>query len=368
MKNGFWVMLLVSSFLVSCLTGCGNKNNISAIYPENEEVVSLANAEVTDFVTNYEWGRGSYLSEAYYGKGDHYEMQGVTLRWEDKNQSKHFVVAVSENKDMSMATEYQVTGNEVEILDLFVNTTYYWQVTGGKGKSNVFSFQTAATPRTIVIDGVSNTRDLGGKVTESGKKIRQGAVYRGAKLDSITKEGKIAFLEKYQIKTDLDLRKHGEGLLGESPVGNEVSYYNYSCPYYTSLRTSETTGIDEEKNYENMASAMRVFADSDNYPVYFHCAIGRDRTSMVAMLLLGVCGVSKTDIYMDYEMSFFSESGCSDKASVEQMVNNFSVTINYIAQCGESHGTFQENCEAYLLQIGLTQTEIDAIRNNLIVQ
>lgn len=361
-------MLLVSSFLASGLTGCENKNDISAIYPENEEVVSLANAEVTDFVTNYEWGRGSYSSEAYYGKGDHYAMQGVKLRWEDKNKSKRFVVTVSENKDMSMANEYQVEGNELEILDLFVNTTYYWQVTGGRGSSNIFSFQTAATPRTIVIDGVSNTRDLGGKLTESGKKIRQGVVYRGAKLDSITKDGKTAFLETYQIKTDLDLRKRGEGLQGKSPVGDEVLYYNYSSPYYTSLRTSETTGIDEKKNYENMASVMRVFADSDNYPVYFHCAIGRDRTSMVAMLLLGVCGVSKTDIYMDYEMSFFSESGCSDKASVEQMTKNFSVTVNFIAQCGDSHGTFQENCEAYLLQIGLTQAEIDAIQSNLIAQ
>lgn len=39
-----------------------------------------------------------------------------------------------------------------------------------------------------------------------------------------------------------------------------------------------------------------------------------------------------------------------------------------VAQCGDSHGTFQENCEAYLLQIGLTQAEIDAIRSNLIEQ
>ena len=111
---------------------------------------------------------------------------------------------------------------------------------------------------------------------------------------------------------------------------------------------------------------MRVFADADNYPVYFHCAIGRDRTSMVAMLLLGVCGVSKTDICMDYEMSFFSESGCSDKAQVAGMAQTFSVTLNYIARNGDSHATFQENCETYLLQIGLTQAEIDAIRSNLI--
>ena len=353
---------LIAILLPSCLSGCGIGKQIVAIYPKNGECVSLANAEVTDFATNYEWGMGLYCSEAYYGMGDHYAMQGVKLRWEDKNQSKRYEVSISEHKDMSSATVYQVEGNEVEIHDLFVNTTYYWQVTGGSGTSKVFSFQTGDTPRTIVIDGVSNTRDIGGKLTGSGKRIRQGMVYRGAKLDYITEEGKTAFLEQYQIKTDLDLRKTGEGLLGKSPVGEEILYYNYSCPYYT----GDTTGINEEQNYESLASAMRVFADADNYPVYFHCAIGRDRTSMVAMLLLGVCGVSKTDICMDYEMSFFSESGCSDKAQVAGMAQTFSVTLNYIARNGDSHATFQENCETYLLQIGLTQAEIDAIRSNLI--
>ena len=72
----------------------------------------------------------------------------------------------------------------------FANTTYYWQViasleNGGKVYSSIYSFTTADTIRTVTIDGVSNTRDIGGYETEFGY-IKQGLVYRSARLESIT--------------------------------------------------------------------------------------------------------------------------------------------------------------------------------------
>lgn len=357
---------LPCALVFSCMTGCAPEKKTISGYPADGEVVHIANAEVIKFCENYEWGMGTYSSEEYYGKGDHYAMQGATLSWEDSTPSKRYEVAVSLNSDMTDATVYRVEGNTLSLSDLYVNTTYYWRVTGGSGDSDVFSFKTGNTPRTIQIDGVSNTRDIGGKETDGGKFVRQGMVFRGGKLDNITDDGKKAFSEKYSIKTDLDLRASGEGFKGQSPVGESVNYINYSCPYYISGNTSAKTGIDETDNYENMAEIMRVFADPNNYPVYYHCSLGRDRTSMVTMLLLGLCGVSKKDIYMDYEMSFFSEIGCSDGAGVDVMVRSFTVTVDYIARSGDSHGTFQENCVAYLLKIGLTQNEIDAIRGNLL--
>jgi protein-tyrosine phosphatase len=209
------------------------------------------------------------------------------------------------------------------------------------------------------MDGVSNTRDIGGKTTEDGKKVKQGLIYRGAYLDEVTAEGITQALEKYGIKTDLDLRKGAEGTAGtSSPLGSAVQYLQYSCPYYLG-----TAGIDNKANWENLANAIKVFANKDNYPVYFHCSVGRDRTAMVAMLLEGILGVTKEDMLIDYEMSFFSYRGCLDGANPRDMVTMFINTRRYVEKYDSNDElSFAEQCEKYLLDIGVTQAEINAIR------
>ena len=73
-------------------------------------------------------------------------------------------------------------------------------------------FSTAILPRTIYIDGVSNTRDLGGNVGLNGKRMKEGLVYRGMGLEAITDAGKEEFLNNLGIKSEVDLRGSGEGI------------------------------------------------------------------------------------------------------------------------------------------------------------
>ena len=42
-----------------------------------------------------------------------------------------------------------------------------------------------------------------------------------------------------------------------------------------------------------IARALRLFADSANFPILVHCVIGKDRTGLVMMLLLLLCGVDE---------------------------------------------------------------------------
>lgn len=42
-----------------------------------------------------------------------------------------------------------------------------------------------------------------------------------------------------------------------------------------------------------IARALRLFADSANFPILVHCVIGKDRTGLVVMLLLLLCGVDE---------------------------------------------------------------------------
>ncbi len=360
--------IMLSVCCAACsLVACGGGENggsgaaISAIEPAKGEVVSLSHPDVAEFIKDYVMG--SNAASEYEGKGDHYAMKTLTLKWKAANPVDKYEVLVSLNADMSDAQTYSVKSEALRLSDLYSSTTYYWQITAGEDKSEVFTFKTADEPRTISISGVSNTRDIGGKLTADGKRVKQGVVYRGAKLDDIDETGIKDFCERYKIKTDLDLRKETEGDKSGSPAGASIKYFNRSCPYYS----GDENGIDQTANYEKMAEVMRVFADSSNYPVYFHCAIGRDRTGMVAMLLLGLCGVSLDDICLDYELSFFSESGCMDGATASGQTSALSKTINRVkTYAEEGDETFADHCKRYLLTIGLTEEEISAIKANLI--
>jgi hypothetical protein len=52
-----------------------------------------------------------------------------------------------------------------------------------------------------------------------------------------------------------------------------------------------------------IARALRLFADDANFPVLVHCVIGKDRTGLVMMLLLLLCGVAEADVINDYVAS-----------------------------------------------------------------
>ena len=54
---------------------------------------------------------------------------------------------------------------------------------------------------------------------------------------------------------------------------------------------------------ESLKKAFKVFTNRNNYPVIFHCAIGTDRTGVVAFYLNALLGLKDEDIYRDYLFS-----------------------------------------------------------------
>ena len=72
------------------------------------------------------------------------------------------------------------------------------------------------------------------------------------------------------------------------------------------------------------------------------------------------------DLFMDYELSFMSVMGNLDGQSPSNMVggafaNLYSYMINYV-----KGGTLAQNTEKFMLDIGITQAEIDTIRSIMI--
>lgn len=58
-----------------------------------------------------------------------------------------------------------------------------------------------------------------------------------------------------------------------------------------------------ERSAVGFGRILSGLADGDRLPAVFHCAAGKDRTGMVAALLLSVLGVDEGDILDDYELT-----------------------------------------------------------------
>lgn len=321
--------------------------NITVLSPFEGTLVAAASESVASLCADYDYN--AYAVDALTTGGDIYHRDVVTLRW--------FGNALEYTVNVGGKT-YTTDGNKLELTNLIPNTTYEWSVSDGTETSPVGRFTTADTIRTITIDGVSNTRDLGGYETQSGAIVKYGMVYRGANLDNVTKEGVEHLVNQLGVKTDLDLR----GGYHASPVGEIANFYSYKAPWYW----NDSTGLLNAEYQAELANAVRVFADKSNYPIYFHCAVGRDRTGTLALLINGLLGVEKEDLYLDYELSFLSRTGSMDGATARTLMSGaFDGLYSGLQSCAPE-GTFAEACEAYLLSIGVTQDEIDSIRTILL--
>jgi protein-tyrosine phosphatase len=173
-------------------------------------------------------------------------------------------------------------------------------------------------------DGVFNVRDLGGLVTSDGLTVRPRLLLRADALQRC-RDRSAAGLAAYGIRTVLDLRDVGEreraGVFGDKlegpvhlPGGARVDvpvlHHPVLDPTYEwdhpDLPRSELLPhrYQEilESFHERFCGALVEIAGAGG-GVAFHCAIGKDRTGLLAMLLLGLLGVPDEAIIEDYVRS-----------------------------------------------------------------
>ena len=352
------------------------------------ETIVLLDGDIAQFALNYKKdGQGSakkYADKTFTQEQlmvDRFAPKPATISWENtRNGALYYTVRVGLKSDLSDAQEYLVNDTTIDIDYLFVAKHYYYQIyahyeNNEVVKSQIFDFYTADTPRTVSIPNVSNTRDIGGRYVLDGKyQVKQGMVYRGAEVDpsgsnalkwgTITEEGKHIMVDILGIKTDLDLR-NGKTLT-KSPIGDSLNYVNVSAPYYVG-----SNGITAAAYKDALTTEIRTFADPDNYPIYLHCSLGRDRAGTLAYLISALVGVEVEDLNRDYETSFFSITGFADAAQgagqIDNLIPSLNALTNYLMSYG--NGSLMENTEKFVKEyLGITQEEVDSIRNILLEQ
>lgn len=173
---------------------------------------------------------------------------------------------------------------------------------------------TDGIPRKIILERVANFRDLGGFETPSGT-TQFGRMFRSDQLGLLTESDISIIKNELGITQVVDLRGVDElAVAHEGPLSQEaeISYFNIPVRQVALARQKKSDG----KKLKNMSVSHRYFrqllAAAPNFkkilthlaenptPTIFNCVAGRDRTGLVAMLLLGAVGVSNQDIIDDY--------------------------------------------------------------------
>ncbi len=284
-----------------------------------------------------------------------YKISGVPKGYIVKNVE--FVVA--DNAGYNNPYIVSTSGYEaaIDVYNLKTGTQYYYSIDitffNGVESSVSGKFKTAPGPRAMYIDGVYNMRDIGGWVTEDGKEIKQGLLYRGCEIDgavetkyTITPEGVTAMLRLLGIKTDMDLRLPEDNKYGIDALGPSVKHTYYSAPMYSTI-------FNSQENAEKIRIIFSDLADESNYPIYLHCTYGQDRTGTVCYLLEALLGLSEEDLMKEYQLSALHH-GYQPSEYMDEFVNNLKSLPG---------DTMSEKVEGYLLSIGVTEAEIASIRS-----
>jgi len=160
--------------------------------------------------------------------------------------------------------------------------------------------------------GGFNIRDLGGLPLTDGGTTRTGAVVRAGHPSSLTPEGWDAALE-YGIRTVIDLTDGDWDDLHPRPTAIETRAVPLDdmddTDFWRPLQESGHWGTALyyrpflRRFPHRLVDAVAAIASAGPGGVLFHCARGRDRTGLIATVLLAIAGVDPVAIADDYDLS-----------------------------------------------------------------
>jgi protein-tyrosine phosphatase len=250
--------------------------------------------------------------------------------------------------------------------------------------------------RHIPLDSLQNFRDLGGYSTMDDRTTRWQVYTRCAGMHALTSDDQQKMVD-YGIGTIVDLRQQREIEKSPNPFANYdgVAYHHLDLwgdrvGDFKSSRSSLTqaekmadlyrTGL--ERCGDIIGEIISILADVGDHAAVFHCGAGKDRTGLIAAMLLGVVGVPRDTIAADYALTALylmdpnrdhdnpdpmfipdSEKAKADTAGPPLPIYMFSclpdTMLLALSFIDENYG----GIETYLLQAGVTSKQIDRLRS-----
>ncbi len=233
-------------------------------------------------------------------------------------------------------------------------------------------------------DACWNVRDLGGYETTTGTQTRWKRVVRAGNLSKLTELGRETLLA-YGVRSVIDLRDEREFAVDLNPFhergawAGQVAYAHeplISEAEWTAIRDPEvmsrgyTVTLDLSK--QNIARVMAALATAPPGGVVVHCHAGKERTGVVAALMLALAGVPDEVIADDYVASDVALASLyrewadreADPEKRSRLVRGFTsepahmlVPLAYLRAQG--------GAEKYLRDAGLTTEQVTTLQERL---
>jgi protein-tyrosine phosphatase len=185
--------------------------------------------------------------------------------------------------------------------------------------------------RFIHFESVPNFRDLGGYRTHDGRTVAWRRLFRCAALHKMNDREIARLKQEINPRAVIDLRspkdpeKNPEVLLLKEigaryyPIPfstwpwpdplkrpDSSSYVNDEAqtrPSATNMGEIYLYRISERPFGKRLVDALDIIAERDNHPLVFHCSAGKDRTGVLAAMVLAAMGIVDEDVVEDYALS-----------------------------------------------------------------
>ena len=244
--------------------------------------------------------------------------------------------------------------------------------------------------RLIALEAVHNFRDLGGYPAAGGRTTKWRTLFRSDGLYRLRGANDMSRVMQLGLKSVIDLRTEREQReQGIFPIDDiEVNFHHLSIVDVTWSDT-ETPEFDDEVEFlvwgyrdmleigsSRFADAMHVLAQTDSLPAVFHCAAGKDRTGVLAALLLSSLGVEDVHICADYGLTqdAMRRSIAWSKVHRPELAERYAtIPKAYLAadpramqiiltELAQQHGSVRN----YVREIGVADATVEALGNLLL--
>lgn len=374
--------ILASSFLVMGIASHANANRIKALFAVDDPFTITTNLEEekaihTERQATYLSYKGDYktIPEEDYPDGQKHlsDPEPINLAWNftvpsGKTLSRYDVVV---GKEADLKDGYAIKGTTATSLDIYnsyLGVNYFKVVAnyadGSKDESGIKQYKVEDIyPRNLRIEGMTNCRDMGGgRVLSGGGKIKQGLIFRTSAVnnwaygrgdvpDRITDAGKEELLTRLGCKTEINVNNSGNNEVGVKNYVDAFMYYDAGKHHMY-------------RNAEPLKQAFHALANPDNYPVFYHCRIGTDRTGFMAIMLGSLLGVSENEIYQDYLFSNFGniqeKRYIGEKAGRDNILKYMDDLMTYPGE------NLHQKTYNFLVSIGIPSSELDSIIDILV--
>lgn len=241
---------------------------------------------------------------------------------------------------------------------------------------------TVQQEKCLMLESCPNFRDLGGYATADGT-TQYGRFYRADCLSKLS-EADIETLVDLDIDTVVDLRHQSEIARAANPLAKHPAFaYHHISLVEGAASPDDMSAMPEslaqmykdlaDNAQPKLAEVFRVLLNKGEGGAVFHCSAGKDRTGVVAALLLMLAGVSEEQVVDDYAATYSLMKPVFENQLAEAAAHGMNVPAylfysepenmrQFIAHIKAGYG----GAEGYFETLGFGRDEVKELKTMLV--